>query len=82
LCWTKRSNAAWDSINELVILAYNSATKPDAFVNFSSGVEYSRTLMRRVRVGTRVLGNGSVQAELIVDGDVGAGDVVPGVAYS
>jgi hypothetical protein len=82
LCWTKRSSAAWDSINELVILAYNSATKPDAFVNSSSGVEYSRTLLRRVRIGTRVLGNGSVQAELVVDGDVGAGDIVPGVAYS
>lgn len=80
---TKRSSAAWDSLNELIVLAYNSMARPGAFKNYSSGIEHSRTLEKNVRVGTWTLDDGSVQAELVVcDDEGGAGNVVAGKAYS
>ncbi|KAH7072443.1 hypothetical protein FB567DRAFT_554114 [Paraphoma chrysanthemicola] len=83
LCWSRRSSKAWASVNELIVLAYNSATRPRPFKNCSSGIERPRTLKTKVRIGTRVVGDGIVQAELVVCGDEGeVGDVVPGKAYS
>jgi hypothetical protein len=82
LC-TRRSSRAWGTIEELVILAYNSATRPAAFKNCSSGVGNSKTLEKKVRVGTRTLDDGRVQAELVVCGHEGAtGDIVAGRLYS
>ncbi|KAH8731760.1 hypothetical protein GQ44DRAFT_821920 [Phaeosphaeriaceae sp. PMI808] len=79
----KGSSEAWDSITELMILAYNSRPKPGAFENCSSGVVYSRTLGKRVRVGTRMKENGSDQAELVVcDQEDSAGNIEIDRAYS
>lgn len=79
----KRSSAAWDSISELIILAYRSAARPGAFENCSSGVEFSETVGKRVRVGTRVQDNGDEQAELVICQDEnGAGNIVTGKEYS
>jgi hypothetical protein len=61
LCWTCVSSKAWASINELIILAYNSAAILDAFKNRSSGIELSITLEKKVRVGTRTLDDGTIQ---------------------
>ena len=83
LFWARRSSVAWGSINELMVLAYNSAARPGAFKNCSSGVAKSRTKAKKVRVGTRTLEDGSIQAELVVcDDEGGAGDVVADRAYS
>jgi hypothetical protein len=83
LLWTRRSSNARDSINELIILTYNSAARPQAFKNCSNGIANSRTLKKKVRVGTRTLNDGSVQAELVICGDEGAtGDIVAGRSYS
>jgi hypothetical protein len=82
LC-TRRSSRAWGTIEELVTLAYNSATRPADFKNCSSGVNNPKTLEKKVRVGTRTLDDGRVQAELVVCGHKGAtGDVVAGRLYS
>jgi hypothetical protein len=83
LLYTRRLSRAWGTIEELVILAYNSATRPAAFKNCSSGVDNPKTLEKKVRVGTRTLDDGSVQAELIVCGhEGGTGDIVAGRLYS
>jgi hypothetical protein len=83
LFWTHKSSTAWESINELIVLAYNSATRPKAFKNCSSGINQRKTLDTRVRIGTRLLEDGSIQAELVICDDEGeVGDVVPGRAYS
>ncbi|KAF2035260.1 hypothetical protein EK21DRAFT_84879 [Setomelanomma holmii] len=82
LCWTHRSNTAWESVNELIVLAYNSATRPKVFENCSIGIKNARTLDTKVRIGTRALEDGSVQAELVVCDEGEAGDVVLGKAYS
>lgn len=83
LFWTKRSSEAWDSITELVVLAYRSTARPGSFENCSSGIRESRTLEKEVRIGTKVLEDGSERAELVVCGDEGGtGDVVAGKAYS
>lgn len=87
---TGRSSASWDSINELVVLAFNSVAGKDAFENCSGGIEYSKTLERKVRVGTRVGDGGFERVELVIcggqgsvdDGDEGGvGNVVRGKAY-
>jgi hypothetical protein len=83
LCWTKRSSEAWDSITELVVLAYRSDARPGVFENCSSGIRESRTLEKEVRIGTKMMEDGSERAELVVCGDEGGtGDVIPGKAYS
>jgi hypothetical protein len=79
---TKRSSAAWDSINELIVLAYNSSARPGAFENCNSGIELAKTLEKKVRIGTRQGDDGHVQVELVVCADdKGAGRVVVGEKY-
>jgi len=81
--WTRRPSTAWESINELMVLAYNSAPRSTAFKNCSGGIKHLKTVEKKVRVGTRTLHDGSVQAELVVcEDETGAGDVVADRAYS
>jgi hypothetical protein len=82
LLWTRRSSRSWDSMEELVILAYNPATRPGAFKNCSSGVANPKTLDKKARVGTRVLDDGSVQAELMCGSRGTTGNIVAGKSYS
>lgn len=60
---------SWDSINELLILAYNSTTRPNAFANSSCSIVLSKTLEKEIRIDTRVHDNREVCAELIVCGE-------------
>lgn len=79
---TKRSSETWDSINELLVLAYNSIPRPGAFEKCSSGIVLAHTLEKKVRIGTRMRDSGDVQAELVVcDDEKGAGRIVVGEAY-
>ncbi|KAF2687073.1 hypothetical protein K458DRAFT_401669 [Lentithecium fluviatile CBS 122367] len=74
---TGRSSEAWDSINELLILAYDSLPRPGAFDNCSGGVVHTHTLEKKVRIGTRTQYSGDVQAELVIcDDENGAGRIV------
>jgi hypothetical protein len=71
------SSTAWNSIEGLAVLAYNSAPHLKAFKNCSSGIDNSATLAKQVRVSTRVLDDGRVQAKLVVCGsEDAAGDII------
>jgi len=77
------SSEAWDSINELVVLAYNSLPRAVAFDNYSSSVLHARTLEKQVTIGIRTLDSGYVQSELLVCGDHdNAGNIKVDDAYS
>jgi len=83
LIYLGRSSEAWDSINEVMLLAYNSIPRPGAFQNCSSGIVHAHTLEKKIRIGTRTQDSGDVQSELVVCGDEnGAGRIEVNEAYS
>lgn len=69
LVWTGTSRTVWNSIEGLIVLAYNSAPQLIAFKNCSSGIQTLPTVAKQVRVGTRVPDDGRVEAELVVCGN-------------
>lgn len=83
VCRARRSSESWVTLSELVVLAYNSAPQSAVFKNCGGGIHSLRTVEKKVRVGTRTLQDGSVQAELVVCGDEREVlDVVTDRAYS
>ncbi|KAF2824388.1 hypothetical protein CC86DRAFT_420949 [Ophiobolus disseminans] len=48
--WARRPSSAWESINELLVLAYNSVPRSAAFKNCSGGISHLRTVEKKVRV--------------------------------
>lgn len=81
--WAKRAFTAWGTFNELMVLAYHSAPRSAAFKNCSGGIDHLSTVEKPMRVGTRMLYDWSVGAELVVcDDESGAGDVVADRKYN
>lgn len=64
--WTRKTSEAWDSVNELVALGYNSMPHPDAFENCSGGIVTMETLTKVIKVGEFVDGSGDARVELVV----------------
>jgi len=78
-----RSSEAWDSITELLILAYKSTPNPQVFENCGGGVERAETLRKEVKIGVRTLSTGQEQVELFVcEMNDRVGSIVVDQAYS
>lgn len=85
----RSSSEAWDSINELIALAYNSSPKEGTLKNCSGGIVLMDTLKKKVKVRTKSDGVSVKKAELVVI-DKEASDknsdvrnkVTPGERYS
>lgn len=83
--WTRKTSEAWDSVNELVALGYNSVPRPDALQNCSGGIVTMETLTKVMKVGEVVDGKGDARVELVVcdkfSGGKMLGKIVTGAKY-
>lgn len=79
---SERSTDSWDSIAELLLLAYRTSPQPAAFDNCGGGIVCSATYAQKVRIGSKILKDGSMQAELIIcDEEDGAGSIRTEIPY-